>query len=66
VLGDARDVARAVKEVFGLARHQFSIGQPLLSIGQVSIDVLDRLVVLRNPSGEVGELLDYADKFPPA
>ena len=45
VLGDPWNIGRTIEETFELARHQFSIGQPLLPIGQLLIYALDRHVV---------------------
>jgi len=55
VPGDARDVARAVEEVFQLMRHQFRVGQPLLPIGQFLTDALDCRIVRPNPCRKIGQ-----------
>ena len=57
MLGDARDVGRAVVEISELSRNQLGAIDPFCTIGQLPIDPFDHRVVRCDPSHKFGELL---------
>jgi hypothetical protein len=55
VPGDARDRGIDVIEVSNFSRDHLGARDPRRSVGWLNIDALDRRIVRRNPSREVGQ-----------